>query len=149
MFLKYIILPMLKSIHLCIYRNIWWKSTASTFKHPSSFWEGWRKLIKLFAANAITWNKLWASHQSWCLITTMGHSERRRKSFQILVGFTSSEWLPDGAQSCLEIPPGGWELPMRSAAGWMGSLCHHHPECETQLITSGESLEVGHWSRHQ
>lgn len=126
---------MLKPIHLCIYLNFWWKLTASTFKHPSSFREGWKKFIKLFAANAITWNKLWASHQSWCLITTMGYSERR-KSFQILVGFTSSEWLPDGALSCLEIPPGVLELPMHSAAGWKGSLCHHRPECETQLITS-------------
>jgi len=47
----------------------------------------------------------------------MGQSERRRKPFQILFGFTSSKWLPDGALSCLEIPPEGLELPMHSAAG--------------------------------
>lgn len=123
---------------------------TDSFHIQASFklWEGWKKFIKPFAAKAITRNKLWASHQSWCLITTMGHSERR-KLFQVLVGFTSSEWLPDGALSCLEIPPGGWELSTHSAAGWMGSLCHPCPACETQLTTSGENLEVGHWNRHQ
>lgn len=136
---------MLKLIHLRINLNFWWKLTASTFKDPSSFWEGWKKFIKLFMANPTIWNKLWASHLSWCLITTMGHSERRRKSFQIGVGFTSSKWLPDGALSCLKIPPGGLGLPMHSAVGWMGSLCHHQPACETDHIcweSWGRALSV-------
>lgn len=76
-------------------------------------------------------------------------SETRRKLFQTPAGLTSSEWLPDGALSRLEIPPGELYLPLSSAVGWMASLCHLHHECETQLVTSGDNPEEGHWGRMQ
>jgi len=44
-------------------------------------------------------------------------SETRKKLFQTPAGLTSSEWLPDGALSRLEIPPGELYLPLSSAVG--------------------------------